>query len=68
MGIFDELLKCSSYKVVFMYGSQSAYIWQDGKCKYYQHLSDDQVARLKSLSQFAQKRFHIPNKAFGFTS
>jgi hypothetical protein len=68
MGVFDELLKCASYKAVYMHESHSAYIWQDGVCKYYQHLTQDQVNTLKSLSELAQKKFNIPNKAFGFTS
>lgn len=68
MGVFDELLKSTSYKVLYLYESQSAYIWQDGMCKYYQYLPEDQVNRLRSLSQLAQKKFHIPNKAFGFSS
>lgn len=68
MGIFDELLQSASYKALYLYESQSAYIWQNGRCKYYQYLPEDQVDRLRSLSQLAQRKFHIPNQAFGFTS
>ena len=68
MGIFEELLKCTSYKAIYLHESQSAYIWRDGSCKYYQYLAPDQVEKLRYFAENAHKKFIIPDKAFGFSS
>jgi len=68
MGIFEELIKCTSYKAVYLYETQSAYIWQDGKCSHYASLEPEQIESLQHLAQLANKRFFIPGKAFGFSS
>jgi len=68
MGIFEELIKCTNYKAVYFYENRSAYIWQDGQCKYYQSLAPEKMEMLQHLAQTADNRFFIPNKAFGFFS
>jgi hypothetical protein len=65
---FDGLLKSTSYKAVYLYETQAAYIWQNGRCQYYPYLSPNQVNVLRLLSENAEKKFFIPDRAFGFSS
>jgi len=68
MAAFDNLLRCNSYKAVYLYETNSAYIWQDGRCQYYPSLSINEVYELRLLSKRAARMFHIPYKVFGFSS
>jgi hypothetical protein len=64
----DDLLMNTSYKAIYLYETNSAYFWRDGKCQYFPYLSPNDLHTLRFLFEGAQKKFHIPGKYFGFSS
>ena len=68
MSILDDLLKCVTYKAVYLCDTRSAYIWRNGECSYHRNLSTDQINRLMELTQRAARKFIVKGVAFGFSS